>query len=625
MTAEATAEAGSEHGGGRLSQAIDKTAVAVLLAAILVPLVVIFANVVSRSAFNVPLLWTDEVAKISLASLAFIGGAIAYRRGHQAYIRIFIHSLGPDERAALVVFIELTVLAIAIFTGIVSWSVVVARWDELTPVLQMRSTWLSLPLTIGMALVVFTSVERLLAAPRHLLVRMGLVFCALVVIIMVSRGTWLPWFRGDNALVITLGLFFVSLLLGLPVGFALMLGTLTYLYVSGAAPIMALPQNMVDGTGHFVLLALPFFVLAGVIMDQGGISTRLVNFVHTLVGHMRGGLLQVMVVSMYLCSGLSGSDTADTAAVGSAMRKSLLRDGYNPERSAAVLAASAAMGATVPPSIAMLVLGSITTVSIASLFIAGFLPAFLIMLCLMALIAVQARRERVLPGQRAGIIEVLRAGAHAVPPLLMPVVLFVGVLFGIATPTEVSTFAVVYGLLLAIFAYKALNGVGFIRCLTDSAILSGMILFILAAGATFSWVLTIAYLPQRLVESLLAFNASESLVLVASIILLIVTGSILEGLPAMLILGPLLIPMAEQIGVNPLHYAIVILIAMGVGVFVPPIGVGFYIATAVFGTNIERTARAMLPYFLTLCVGLLLVAFFPWVTLVLPKLLNLAR
>lgn len=211
------------------------------------------------------------------------------------------------------------------------------------------------------------------------------------------------------------------------------------------------------------------------------------------------------------------------------------------------------------------------------------------------------------------------------PPLLMPVVLFVGVLFGVATPTEVSTFAVVYGLILAIFAYKALDGRGFVTCLIDSAILSGMILFILAAGATFSWVLTVAYLPQRLVESLLTFDSSASLFLIASIVLLIVTGSILEGLPAMLILGPLLVPMAEQIGVNPLHYSIVILIAMGIGVFVPPVGVGFYIATAVFGTNIEHAARAMLPYFLTLCVGLLLVAFIPWVTLVLPDLFGLAR
>ena len=257
MTTDATAEASPEHWVGRLSQAIDKVAVTVLFAAVIVPLFVIFANVVTRSALNVPLLWTDEVAKISLASLAFIGGAMAYRRGHQAYIRVFIQSLGPSERAALVVFLELTVLSIAIFTGIVSWSVVVARWDELTPVLQMRSTWLSLPLTIGMALVVFTSIERLIAAPRPLLVRVGLVFCALVVIIMASRGIWLPWFRGDNALFLTLGLFFFSLILGLPVGFALMLGTLAYLYSSGAAPIMALPQNMVDGTGHLFCSPCP--------------------------------------------------------------------------------------------------------------------------------------------------------------------------------------------------------------------------------------------------------------------------------------------------------------------------------------------------------------------------------
>jgi len=625
MSTNPTTAAGHELIPGRFSRLLDNVCAATILAAMAVPLTVIFANVVTRSAFDLPLVWTDEVAKISLATLAFIGGAIAYRRGHHAQIRLLIQRLPESQRQGLALFTEFAVLALAAFTCVISWGVVVARWEELTPVLQMRSTWLSLPLTIGMAVIVATSVERILAAPRAQALRIALIFCAILAVIVLSRGLWLPFFRGDNVLYLTLGLFFVALMLGLPVGFALMLGTLVYLYASGEAPIMALPQNMIDGTGHFVLLALPFFVLAGVIMDQGGISSRLVDFVHTLVGHLRGGLLQVMVVSMYLCSGLSGSDTADTAAVGSAMRKSLLRDGYSPERSAAVLAASAAMGATVPPSIAMLVLGSITTVSIAALFLAGFLPALLIMFCLMVLVAFQARRDRASPSARASLREVGKAGAAAVPPLLMPVVLFVGVLFGVATPTEVSTFAVVYGLVLAIFAYKALNGRGFVTCLIDAAILSGMILFILAAGATFSWVLTVAYLPQRLVESLLTFDSSASLFLVASIVLLIVTGSILEGLPAMLILGPLLVPMAEQIGVNPLHYSIVILIAMGIGVFVPPVGVGFYIATAVFGTNIEHAARAMLPYFLMLCVGLLLVAFIPWVTLVLPGLFGLAR
>jgi tripartite ATP-independent transporter DctM subunit len=625
MTTDAIVEPAPAHDAGRLSRAIDRASVALLLLAVVFPLVTIFANVVLRSVFEIPLLWTDEVAKASLATIAFIGGAVAYRRGHHAYIRMFMDMLPATRKAVLTVFLQFIVLALALITAILSWGVLEARWHELTPVVQMRSTWLALPLTIGMALIVFTAAERLLAAPRSTVLQVGAIFCVTVAIIMLTRSSWSPWFAGDNALFLTLGLFFASLIIGLPVGFALMLGTLTYLYASGAAPVMALPQNMADGTGHFVLLSLPFFVLAGIVMDQGGISTRLVNFVHTIVGHMRGGLLQVMVVSMYLCSGLSGSDTADTAAVGSAMRKSLARDGYSLERSAAVLAASAAMGATVPPSIAMLVLGSITTVSVAALFLAGFMPAALIAVCLMILIAIQARRERAKPAARASFGLMARTGAIAVPPLLMPVILFVGVLFGIATPTEVSTFAVVYGLALAVFAYRALDGRGFVQCLVDSANMSGMILFILAAGATFSWVLTVAYLPQRLVEFLLTANASTSIFMIASIVLLMVTGSILEGLPALLILGPLLMPIAEQIGINPLHYAIVMLIAMGIGVFVPPIGVGFYISAAVFGTSIERTARAMVPYFLMLCVGLLLVAFFPWVTLWLPQAFNLGR
>lgn len=624
MTADTLGHA-AQAPAGALSRFIDSAAVVVLVAAVLFPLLVIFGNIVLRSAFDYPLLWTDEAAKASLAVLAFIGGAVAYRRGHHAHIRLFTQMLSEKPRAILYIGIEYVVLILALITGYLSVGVLIARWEEFSPVLQMRSTWLSLPLTIGMALLAFTSVERLIAARRSSVILIGLIFCLVAGVVVLGKGVWMPWFRGDNVIVLTLSLFFLGLILGLPVAFSLMLGTLTYLYVSGAAPVMALPQNMLDGTGHFVLLSLPFFVLAGVVMDQGGISTRLVAFVHTLVGHLRGGLLQVMVVSMYLCSGLSGSDTADTAAVGSAMRKSLEKDGYRMERSAAVLAASAAMGATVPPSIAMLVLGSITTVSIAALFLAGFLPAALIALCLMILIAIQARRDRSQPSRRASLGLVARAGAAAVPPLMMPVVLFVGVLFGVATPTEVSTFAVVYGLLLAIFAYRALDGKGFVRCLVDCANLSGMILFILSAGATFSWVLTIAYLPQQLVEVLLNSNASEIIFLLATIVILIVTGSILEGLPALLILGPLLMPIAEQIGLNPLHYAIVMLIAMGIGVFIPPVGVGFYIACAVFGTSVERTARAMLPYFLMLLVGLLLVAFIPSVTLSLPQFFNFGR
>jgi tripartite ATP-independent transporter DctM subunit len=377
---------------------------------------------------------------------------------------------------------------------------------------------------------------------------------------------------------------------------------------------------MVGQTGHFILLAIPFFIFAGLIMERGELSLRLVQFAHALVGHIRGGLHQVAVVSMYLVSGLSGSDAADVAAVGTVMRNMPQREEYSKEEGAAVLAASAVMGSTVPPSIAMLLLGSITQISIAGLFIGGLIPAATMALCLMALIYWKARRrasgER-LP--RASWRELLRAGLGAVLPLTMPVILFGGILTGIATPTEVSSFAVVYGLIIAMLVYRVVDLRGLIRAAIDSALLTGMILFILGAASTFSWALTIALLPQHLVELIQSLGGNSTAIFVlGSIALLIVTGSLLEGLPALNVLAPMLVPMAGQFGLSELHFGMTLLIAMGLGVFAPPTGVGFYIACGVMRTAIEPAARAMIPYLIALVIGLLIVAFVPWLTLALP-------
>jgi tripartite ATP-independent transporter DctM subunit len=387
-------------------------------------------------------------------------------------------------------------------------------------------------------------------------------------------------------------------------------------------PMVALPQNMVDGTGNFVLLALPFFIFAGLIMERGGISLRLVQFVHALVGHLRGGLLHVMVMSMYLVSGLSGSKTADVAAVGSVMRDMLKKEGYAAAEGAAVLAASAAMGETVPPSIAMLVLGSVTTLSMAALFIGGLVPAAVVAACLMALIFVRTRRTASHP-RRAPLRVMAASGVRAILPLLMPVILFAGILFGVATPTEVSTFAVVYGLILSCIVYRELDFRTFVQTVLDSAMLAGMVLFILAAASGFSWTLTVAYLPQRLVDLLHGINDNTTLFMIGSIVLLIVIGSLLEGLPALIILAPLLLPIAGGIGLSELHYGIVLLIAMGVGAFLPPAGVGFYVACAIMRTDIEGASRAMIPYLVVLIAGLLIVAFVPWFTVFLPRAFNL--
>lgn len=596
----------------------------VLLVALLGELGVVSVNVIARSVFDTGFLWTDEIAKLALSTLAFIGGAAAYGRGHHTAVRSLLNVLPVSVRRLCEAGAELVVLLLAVVIGANSVLLLQTRWTELTPILEMPAAWIAAPLTVSMALLSIHAAHRLLRyrIATAMTVAVPLLLCLAAAAAM--RGAWLPLMAGDAAIAIALILFLVAILSGLPVGFGLLLATTSYLWLSDTVPLIALPQNMVDGTGNFVLLALPFFILAGLIMERGGISLRLVRFVRALVGHLRGGLLQVMVVSMYLVSGLSGSKTADVAAVGSVMRDMLARERYGISEGAAVLAASAAMGETVPPSIAMLVLGSITTISIGALFIGGLIPAAVIAVCLMALILVRARRSTALRGQRAPLGVLVRSGAGAALPLAMPVLLFAGILLGVATPTEVSSFAVIYGLILAFAVYREFDLRIFVRTVIDGAVLAGMVLFILAAASGFSWTLTVANLPQRLVELLNGIDSSAALFLLGSMVLLIVVGSLLEGLPALIILAPLLIPIAGQIGMSELHYGIVLLIAMGIGAFLPPVGVGFYVACAIMRTDIERASRAMIPYLVVLIVGLLVVAFVPWFTLFLPAFFGFA-
>ena len=415
-----------------------------------------------------------------------------------------------------------------------------------------------------------------------------------------------------------LALFFVAIFAGVPVGFVLLLATATYLWAADAGSFVILPQTMVNGTGNFILLAIPFFIFAGLIMERGGISVRLVRFIYTLVGHWRGGLLQVTVASMYVVSGLSGSKPADVAAVGTVMRDQL-RERHGSAEGAAVLAASAIMGETVPPSIAMLIVGSITSVSVGAMFIGGLVPAAVMALCLMALIYVRARRAGMPRGPRAPLPTMARAGLGAILPLLMPAMLLGGILFGIATPTEVAAFAVLYGLALAMLLYRELDLGEFMRTVLDTAALTGVLLFIFAAASGFSWTLTVAYLPQRLVALLHALGNSTEIFMLGSIVLLIVVGVLLEGLPSLNVVAPLLIPIAGKLGLSEMHYALVLIIAMGIGGFMPLAGVGFYVCCAIMRCDIERASRAMLPYLIMVLIGLLIVAFVPWVALALPR------
>jgi tripartite ATP-independent transporter DctM subunit len=386
--------------------------------------------------------------------------------------------------------------------------------------------------------------------------------------------------------------------------------------------LIAAAQNTVDGTNNFILLTLPFFIWAGLIMEKGGISLRLVRFAMVLVGHLRGGLLQVVVLTIYLVSGISGSKIADVVAVGSILRRELKKQGYRAEDGAAVLASSAAMSETIPPSLAMLVLGSVAPISIGTLFIAGLLPAAVIALLLMVLNYVLSRHRNTAIVPRASAMEMLRASAGAILPLVMPVIMVIGIRFGFATPTEVSAVAVLYGLVLAFVIYRAVDTRTLYNIAVESCLLAGMVLFIIAAAFSFAWTLTAANLPARLAAILHSVGDNATVFLIGSILLLILVGSLLEGLPALIILSPLLMPIASQYGIDIIHYSMIMILAMGVGIFIPPIGIGFYISCSVSESRLEATSAAMVPYFVVLILGVLVVAFVPSITLVVPHLLR---
>ncbi|MDE2571663.1 MAG: TRAP transporter large permease subunit [bacterium] len=599
--------------------ALDTAVDIVIGSALLGELVTVLANITARRFFHTSILWTDEVGGFVLMILAFIGGAIAYRRDQHSAVHTIVDALPPRWRVACHASTDWLALIVACSTGYLSISLLQLHMGQTTPILGIPSTVLGAPLLVGMALIVIYALERLSRAPLRTALTTGLVLVGATVLAVATRGLWAGAFVGAVPITVALAAFFATVLIGFPVGFALILSTLLYLLPSPATPLVAVPQNLSDGMSNFVLLALPFFILAGAVMEHGGISSRLVRFAHSVVGHIRGGLLQVTVVSIYLVSGLSGSKAADVAAVGPVMRNMLESEGVGLEEGAAVLAASAAMGETIPPSLGLLVLGSVTTLSMGALFTAGIVPAAVVALCLMALIYARAVRANLRRGAPPTLSAIGRTGFGAVLPLLMPIMLYVGIRTGVATPTEISALAVAYGIVLAGLGYRALGARAFCGMMAKASTVSGMILFILAAAASFSWVLSAAQVPQALIAVIQHWHGGAAYFLVFSLLALVIFGSLLEGLPAILILAPLLLPLAVRVGVNELHYAICLLIAIGIGAFLPPLGVGFYVACSVAGTAIGPTARSMLPYAAVLLAALLIVAFVPWFTLALPN------
>ncbi len=604
----------------RLVSAVDKALNVFVGAAVLMELLVLFANVISRSFLGESLLWANELGNLVLGIVAFIGGALAYNRGEHIAVHAFIDRLPPYARSLTLVFVDWLVLALSVFVGWMSWSVVESRAEELSTVMEISMRWFVLPLTVGMGLMAFFAVGRLLQNALLDNVLAGLLAAGLVALLFGLDILIGPLEDTPALLWLVAALFAGLLAVGLPVGFVLASVATFFIVFGGNGHLITIPSTMQSGVSNFVLLAIPFFMMAGYVMTEGGLSRRLSEFVVALVGRVRGGLFQVIVVSMYIFSGISGSKAADVAAVGTALKPMIRDNGYDEPEFAAILSAAAVMGETIPPSLPMLVLGSITTVSMGAMFLAGLLPAVVLALCLMAAIYVRARMGNRYPGIKAPMRELARTAIFAFPALLVPLLLVVGIATGLATPTEISSVAVVYGLVLAALLYRELTWRKLWQAVTDTVVKGGMILFITATASTFAYTLTAAGIPTRMAQLMIQVAGhSNWLFMLLSLIILVIMGALLEGLPALLVFAPILMPLAPKFGVSPVQYGIVLLIAMGLGCFAPIIGVGMYISCSVTGTKVEAASKAMIPYAILLFLGLLIVAFVPWFSLVLPR------
>jgi tripartite ATP-independent transporter DctM subunit len=414
--------------------------------------------------------------------------------------------------------------------------------------------------------------------------------------------------------------FFITLFGGLPIGFALALAALTFIWVEGTLPGVIFAQQMARGIDNFVLLAIPFFILVGYLMEANGMSVRLIELLQRAVGHMRGGLNVVMVTSMVLFSGISGSKMADVAAVGSVLIPAARRSKQNPGSAVALLAASAVMAETIPPCINLIILGFVANLSIGGLFVAGLLPASLMALALIAVSIAFGKRAASAEEIEPKIpMSGLWTGAIASFGLIF--MIFAGFKSGFATATEISAFAVLYALVVGSLVFRELSFKSAAHSFVQAATRSGLVLFIVAAAQSLAFILTLQQVPHMVGEVMLSLSGAHGtwLFMLLSIAVLIVMGSVLEGAAALIIFGPLLLPVAVRLGIDPLHFGVVLVIAMGLGLFAPPLGLGLYGACLIGNVPIEQTVKPIMGYLGLLFLCLLVIAFVPGISTALPR------
>ncbi len=595
----------------RLVAVVTEVPAAILVVA---ETVILFAGVVARYVFNAPLTWSDELASILFLWLAMLGSVIALRRGEHMRLTTFLNLMPLRWRAMVETF---NTCLVVLFAGLLVWPSYEHfddQWAITTPALEWHDGYRVAALCLGAGLMLLISIAQLLA-------RTSLKQAALVVVLVALAGVGLwfarPWFGslGNLNLVIFFGGFVGAfVLLGVPIGFAFGLSSFAYLALSTQTPLTIVVSRMDEGMSHLLLLSVPLFVFLGALIEMTGLARAMVDFLAAMIGHVKGGLQYVLLGAMYLVSGISGSKAADMAAVAPALFPEMKKRGTAEGDLVALLSASGAMSETIPPSLVLITIGAVTGVSIAALFTGGLLPAVVGMIALGIVVYFQTRKEDNTGAHRANKKEIAKAFVIAIPALALPVVIRTVVVEGVATATEVSSVGVIYTFIAGLLIYRQFNWKRLYPMLVDTACLSGAILFIIGCATVMAWSLTQSGFSRSLVDLIVAMPGGAAGFMAISVVAFVVLGSVLEGIPAIVLFGPLLFPVARAVGVNEVHYAMVAIFAMGLGLFAPPFGVGFYAACAIGKVAPDKAIWRVWPHLGALFVALVIIAAIPWIS-----------
>ncbi|MDR1322464.1 MAG: TRAP transporter large permease [Gracilibacteraceae bacterium] len=418
--------------------------------------------------------------------------------------------------------------------------------------------------------------------------------------------------------------FFAGLLFNVPIAIALGISSVLSILLATNLPDVAIVQSLYGNANNFTLMAVPFFILAGNLMQSGGVSKRLINFAKLLVGSFPGGLGHVAILTSMIFAAISGSGPATVAALGLIMIPSMVQAGYDKNYAAALQAASGGIGVIIPPSIPMVVFGALTGTSIGALFAGGFVPGILIGLMLMAVnYFISVRKGYIGEKIEKTPLILLKALKEASLALLMPVIILGGIYSGVFTPTESAGVACVYGFIVGTFVYREIKLTQFKKILVDSAIMSAVCMIIMAMSAPFGWMITVENLPSRLAEIFMANFNTPIKFLIACNVLFLFLGCFMSSTAALIIITPIMMPMVLQMGINPVHFGLIMVTNLEIGMMTPPFGVNLFVACGIAETPIEKVAGKILPFVASTVVALFLITFVPWLVLIVPRLMGM--